>query len=148
MAKAARDAYSSVTTGTYTNDPDAVVQKMDVPKASRKDFIAHNSKWANGKILLGCAWSWFALDIAFYGLGLNSSIILTTIGYGGASPKGTAAGMVAWKALHDTTVGNMILSAGGLIPGYWFTFAFVRSLLSFGSQQPELNCFHVSASLD
>ncbi|CED85180.1 phosphate transporter [Phaffia rhodozyma] len=125
VAKAAQDAHTSVTTGTYYNDPDAVVERVEVPKASRRDFIRHNSKWSNLKILLGCAWSWFALDVAFYGLGLNSSIILTTIGYGGAAPKGSTPQFGAWKKLHDNAIGNMILSAGGLIPGYWFTFAFI-----------------------
>jgi len=44
--------------------------------------MKHFGQWKNGKILLGTAWSWFALDIAFYGLGLNSSIILNAIGFG------------------------------------------------------------------
>jgi hypothetical protein len=54
------------------------------------------SKWENAKILIGTSYSWFALDvrrprsascscahlvsqIAFYGLGLNNSIILSAI---------------------------------------------------------------------
>ena len=32
-------------------------------------------------MLLGTAGSWFFLDVAYYGLGLNNSIILTAIGY-------------------------------------------------------------------
>jgi hypothetical protein len=32
-------------------------------------------------VLIGCAGAWFMLDVAFYGLGLNQSIVLTAIGF-------------------------------------------------------------------
>jgi PHS family inorganic phosphate transporter-like MFS transporter len=57
--------------------------QMDVPPASAADFFRHYGKWKNGKVLLGTAGSWFFLDVAFYGLGLNNAIILTAIGYSG-----------------------------------------------------------------
>jgi len=70
--------------------------------------------------LLGTAWSWFALDIAFYGLGLNSSIILTVIGFG--TPLiGTASEKIYFN-LWNISIGNLILSIAGLIPGYWVAF--------------------------
>lgn len=75
------------------------------------------------KVLIGTAWSWFALDIAFYGLGLNSSIVLTTIGFG-SSATGTPQHKV-WQNLHNVSVGNIILAVGGLIPGYWATFLLI-----------------------
>jgi hypothetical protein len=40
--------------------------RAEVPKASRRDFLNHYSQWRNFKVLFGCAWSWFALDVAFY----------------------------------------------------------------------------------
>jgi MFS transporter, PHS family, inorganic phosphate transporter len=55
--------------------------KMEIPQASFRDFVQHYSKWKNGKVLLGTAGSWFLLDVAFYGVSLNNSIILSTIGY-------------------------------------------------------------------
>jgi PHS family inorganic phosphate transporter-like MFS transporter len=61
------------------NDSD----QIEVPQASAKDFFVHYGKWKNAKVLLGTAGSWFFLDIAFYGVSLNNSIILTTIGYSG-----------------------------------------------------------------
>lgn len=56
------------------------------------------------------------LDVAFYGLGLNSSIILQAIGYG---PGGGTGGFKRWQTLQNVSVGNVILSCAGLIPGYW-----------------------------
>ena len=55
--------------------------ELETPKASFKDFFRHFSQWKYGKVLLGAAGSWFFLDVAFYGLGLNNTVILTQIGY-------------------------------------------------------------------
>ena len=59
------------------------------------------------------------MQIAFYGLGLNSSIVLTNIGFGTSPQKGSLG---IYQSLHNVSVGNIILSVGGLIPGYWFSF--------------------------
>ncbi|KAI0775042.1 phosphate transporter [Trametes elegans] len=121
VKQATQDVDNFLTTGSYYVDPDAVIQRVQAPKASRRDFVAYFSKWENLRLLIGTAYSWFALDIAFYGLGLNSSIILTAIGFGSpdASLKGTAK---VYQNLRNITVGNMVLSVAGLIPGYWATF--------------------------
>jgi PHS family inorganic phosphate transporter-like MFS transporter len=103
-------------------EDEVIVQKADVPKASWADFKNHFGKWENMKVLIGTAWSWFALDIAFYGLGLNSSIILQAIGFGGPLSKGT---LKVYENLHNICVGNLILSIAGLIPGYWAAFAVI-----------------------
>ena len=92
------------------------------PKASFKDFIHHYSQWKNGKVLLGAAGSWFVLDVAFYGLGLNTSIILNAIGY--AAP----ANKYVYDTLYNQGVGNIILSCAGLIPGYWFSVATIDTV--------------------
>ncbi|KAL5458812.1 acid phosphatase pho5 [Paraphaeosphaeria minitans] len=55
--------------------------QLEVPTASWTDFFQWVSKWKNGGVLLGTAGSWFLLDVAYYGLGLNNSIILQQIGY-------------------------------------------------------------------
>ena len=62
------------------------------------------------------------MQFAFYGLGLNSSIILQAIGFGNAKSTGVRA---VYDNLHNVCVGNLILSAAGLIPGYWVTFLFI-----------------------
>ncbi|KAK0487091.1 phosphate transporter [Armillaria novae-zelandiae] len=94
------------------------------PKASWSDFFYYFGQWKNGKILIGTAYSWFALDIAFYGLGLNSSIILEVIGFG--TPL-TSGSQKVYDNLKNISVGNLVLSAAGLIPGYWVCFLFIDS---------------------
>ncbi|KDE09185.1 hypothetical protein MVLG_00507 [Microbotryum lychnidis-dioicae p1A1 Lamole] len=126
VKQASTDVDAFLSTGGYVHDyeqPQAV--KVEAPVASRRDFIAHFSKWENGKVLLGCAYSWFALDVAFYGLGLNSSIILGAIGYGNVS-SGTPQ-FIRYQTLHNLSIGNIILSVAGLIPGYWVSFLFIDS---------------------
>ena len=62
--QAAQDIDNVLTQGNSYVDPDAVVQRANAPKASRKDFAAHFSKWENLKVLLGTSYSWFALDVS------------------------------------------------------------------------------------
>jgi PHS family inorganic phosphate transporter-like MFS transporter len=93
---------------------------LEVPKASMKDFIAHYSQWKNGKILLGTAGSWFFLDVAYYGLSLNNSIILSAIGYSGGSNM--------YQIFYKTALGNLIFTLAGAIPGYWVSVATIDTL--------------------
>ncbi|KAK2801795.1 acid phosphatase pho5 [Onygenales sp. PD_10] len=90
------------------------------PKASWADFWAHYRQWKHGKVLLGTAGSWFFLDVAFYGLGLNNSIILRSIGFAG--------GKDMYEVFYHTATGNLILVCAGAIPGYWVTVATVDTL--------------------
>ncbi|KAH9003091.1 phosphate transporter [Lactarius hatsudake] len=122
--------------GVYWVDPDAdaVVQRADVPRRSRSDFMAHFGRWSNLQLLIGVAYSWFAVDVAFYGLGLNSSAILTSdvltkagIGYKilpeelqGNDPLVLGARM--YKTLHNVAEGSLVVSLAGLLPGYYATF--------------------------
>ena len=57
---------------------------------------------------------------------MNSSIILQAIGFGSPSSsiKGTQA---VYVNLKNICVGNLILSAAGLIPGYYATFFLIDS---------------------
>ncbi|KKY22702.1 putative phosphate:h+ symporter [Phaeomoniella chlamydospora] len=93
---------------------------LETPKASWRDFWNHYGQWKNGKILLGTAGSWFFLDVAFYGLSLNNSIILSSIGYSG--------GDSMYISLRRTAIGNIILVCAGAIPGYWVTVATVDTI--------------------
>jgi PHS family inorganic phosphate transporter-like MFS transporter len=94
--------------------------RLDPPKASWADFWAHYKQWKHGKILLGTAGSWFFLDVAFYGLGLNQSIILKAIGY--------SSGKSVYEIFHNTAVGQLIIVCAGAIPGYWVTVATVDTI--------------------
>jgi MFS transporter, PHS family, inorganic phosphate transporter len=90
---------------------------LGVPKASFRDFISYYGKWKNGKVLLGTAGSWFLLDVAFYGLGLNTAVVLQAINYG--------TGPNVYTILYNLAAGNCILVCAGAIPGYWTTVALV-----------------------
>lgn len=115
--------------GTAEGVPDEITRvtvmrdaapQLEVPKPSWRDFGKHIGKWKYGKILLGTAGSWFLLDVAFYGVGLNNSTILQAIGYG----KGTNM----YEFLYNIAVGNIILVCAGAIPGYWVTVALVDTV--------------------
>ncbi|KAH7369542.1 hypothetical protein BKA65DRAFT_531385 [Rhexocercosporidium sp. MPI-PUGE-AT-0058] len=93
---------------------------LEIPKASFKDFIHHYSQWKHGKVLLGTAGSWFFLDVAFHGLGLNNSIILAAIGWTGGSTQ--------YEIFRKNAIGNLILVCAGAIPGYWVSVATIDTL--------------------
>lgn len=40
-----------------------VVQRIEAPKATLADFRHYFGQWKNFKVLFGCAYSWFALDV-------------------------------------------------------------------------------------
>ena len=142
LQQASSDIKDVMTRGRGGNYGDSPVQRVDVPKATWVDFARYFGKWQNGKVLLGAAYSWFALDVrwrcrlffvhwlvhvqvAFYGLGLNSSMILhDIISFGGGTPKDTQG---FYHKLYDTCLANLILSVAGWIPGYWATFLCVDS---------------------
>ena len=65
VKQASQDVDNFLTNGNIVVDPDAVVQRAQAPKASRRDFFNYFSKWENLKVLIGTAWSWFALDVSF-----------------------------------------------------------------------------------
>jgi len=122
VLQAKTDIENVLAHGNSVVDPDAPIQRAIAPKASWADFCHHFGQWKNMKILIGTSWSWFALDIAFYGLGLNSGIVLQVIGFG--APLGTGTTLV-YNNLRNICVGNLILAVGGLIPGYYFSFLFI-----------------------
>ncbi|BGP16465.1 hypothetical protein JCM10213v2_004467 [Rhodosporidiobolus nylandii] len=121
---AAADVDAFLQTGHYVHDtPAPNATEFVAPKASWKDFCAYFGQWKNGKVLFGTAYSWFALDVAFYGLGLNSSIILSAIGYGSVS-HGTAAEK-RFYSLWNSAIGNIIIIVAGFIPGFWASFLLI-----------------------
>ena len=63
VRQATQDIENVLSTGTFYVDPDAAVQRVQAPKASKRDFIAHFRKPENFKVLFGTAYSWFALDV-------------------------------------------------------------------------------------
>jgi PHS family inorganic phosphate transporter-like MFS transporter len=109
--------------------PDAIAQaanreqnqaQLEVPKASWSDFFRFYGRPRNGMILFGTAMSWLLLDVAFYGLGLNASVVLTAIGYG--------TGKTVYAQLFNLAAGNCILTCAGAIPGYWLAVASIDTV--------------------
>ncbi len=95
-------------------------RNLAAPKASWPDVWAYFSQWKNFKVIFGTTASWFFIDLAFYGLGLNISIVLSAINYSG--------GQNIYENLYHTALGNLILVCGGSIPGYWLSVAFVDTI--------------------
>jgi MFS transporter, PHS family, inorganic phosphate transporter len=89
--------------------------KYHSPQPTYTDLKAYYRKRRNALALVGTAGSWFFLDVAFYGLGLNSSTILGTIGFGGSEN--------VYRLFYNSAVGNLVLTCAGAIPGYWCTVA-------------------------
>jgi MFS transporter, PHS family, inorganic phosphate transporter len=122
-AKADTDAYLNGKSEGSTNlEHDLIIatrRKVAAPKATWKEFWLHFRQWRYGKILLGTAGSWFFIDIAFWGLGLSNSI-LRPIGYAGSTN--------IYYSLYNVSVGNLIISAAGFIPGYWVSVATIDTI--------------------
>lgn len=115
---------------------DEAAAALAPPKASISDFWSHFGQWKYGKILFGTAGSWFTLDVAFYGLSLNSATILQTIGY--------ASSNNVYKKLYNSSAGNLILICAGALPGYWFTIATIDTV---GRKPIQLGGFLILTAL-
>jgi PHS family inorganic phosphate transporter-like MFS transporter len=63
VRQATQDIENVIATGQFYVDDEAAVQRVQAPRASRRDFLDHFGKWENGKVLFGAAYSWFALDV-------------------------------------------------------------------------------------
>jgi PHS family inorganic phosphate transporter-like MFS transporter len=82
-------------------------------RAALGEFIEYFSDRKHALTLFSTAANWFLLDIAFYGINLNQSIVLSSIGYNRTD--------TTWNYLHDNTVGNLIITAAGFLPGYYLS---------------------------
>lgn len=83
-------------------------------------FLIYFREWRHLKVLLGTSLTWFLLDIAFYGINLNQSVILSEIGFN--------TGKNEYQKLRKNALGNLIIAAAGYVPGYFVTVALVERL--------------------
>ncbi|CAF3770998.1 unnamed protein product [Rotaria sp. Silwood1] len=88
-----------------------------------RDFRIYFSRWRNLKVLIGTCSTWFLLDIAFYGLSLNQSIVISAIGFAPDTAKTSP-----WETLFKQALGNLIISLLGAIPGYYVTVFTIERL--------------------
>ncbi|KAI1265836.1 phosphate permease [Xylariaceae sp. FL1019] len=112
----------------------AAQEQLQIPKASWGDFFRHYSKRPNALLLLGTAGSWFALDVAYYGINLNNAVVLQVIGF---STKGAHS---TYDYLYRTAIGNVIVILAGAVPGYWVS---VATLDTIGRKPIQLAGFSI-----
>jgi PHS family inorganic phosphate transporter-like MFS transporter len=86
-----------------------------------RDFCQYFSRWETFKVLLGTSMTWFALDVAFYGIGLNNTFILSSIHFAPITGD-------AYETIWNATVGQAIIVLLGAVPGYWFTVFLIERL--------------------
>jgi len=121
-------AYALGTNSAETNSFSSSTPLIPKVKSSNgrshlKEFCSHFSHWCHMKVLIGTCSTWFLLDIAFYGLSLNQSIVLSAIGFA-PDPKTTSA----WETLWKQAIGNLIITLLGSLPGYYVTVFTVERL--------------------
>ncbi|KAJ1679084.1 hypothetical protein EV182_002761, partial [Spiromyces aspiralis] len=113
---------SGLSVGQDTTTPPtrgAQVVMINQPKTFRQYF----SQWRNLKILLGTSISWFALDVAFYGINLNSSIVINAIGF-----SGSLINDPPYHVLTRNALGSLIINLLGSLPGYLLSILLVEKL--------------------
>jgi PHS family inorganic phosphate transporter-like MFS transporter len=93
----------------------AEMMKYHAPPPSLKEFCRYFKNWKHFLVLFGTAGSWFFLDVAFYGLNLNTQTILGLIGFDGKA--------TVYELFYNIAVGQLVLICAGSIPGYWVTVA-------------------------
>ncbi|CAG8602162.1 12837_t:CDS:2, partial [Racocetra fulgida] len=113
IEKAKDDIDALLVKDRYMDAKNKPIYLVEAPRATWEDFKNYFSQWKNGKLLLGTSISWFVLDVAFYGIGLNNAIILQAIGFGNSSDH--------FSTLWNMSVGNIIINMLGTVPGYWLT---------------------------
>ncbi len=86
------------------------IKKPNTWKDFRKYFFG---KWKNFKILFATCICWFLLDIAFYGLTLNQSMVLDIV-----SPHKNITNV--YDTIWNSVKGNLIIALLGTVPGYDF----------------------------
>ncbi|CAO3622797.1 unnamed protein product [Cunninghamella echinulata] len=94
--------------------------KVDEKRDHWAEFRDYFGQWKHLKVLIGTALSWFLLDVAFYGLGLNSTYVLDAIGY--------AHKATPFETLWANTVGQIIITCLGSVPGYYITVFTIEKL--------------------
>ncbi|KAJ2080823.1 hypothetical protein H4R24_002786 [Coemansia sp. RSA 988] len=88
-----------------------------------KTFSQYFGEWRHLKVLLGTSIAWFALDVAFYGINLNSSVVIEAIGFAGNIREDKPSHFIIRNCL-----GSIIINILGSVPGYWITVFTIEKL--------------------
>ncbi|TPX30726.1 hypothetical protein SmJEL517_g05770 [Synchytrium microbalum] len=98
----------------FTEDVVLTDEKIEEHVVSFGEFFSPTKNFRNFLELACCAFCWFALDVAYYGLTINSSSILALIGYGAV--KGDV-----YMSFFNAALGNFLIIIMGAVPGYFVT---------------------------
>ncbi|PIA15534.1 MFS general substrate transporter [Coemansia reversa NRRL 1564] len=88
-----------------------------------KTFGQYFGEWRHLKVLLGTSIAWFALDVAFYGINLNSSVVIEAIGFAGNIREDKPSHFITRNCL-----GSIIINILGSVPGYWIAVFTIEKL--------------------
>ncbi|KAH6690218.1 major facilitator superfamily domain-containing protein [Leptodontidium sp. MPI-SDFR-AT-0119] len=99
------------------------MQNVAPPPPSWKDFKQYFWHDGNLRTLMATSLCWFYLDLPFYGLGMNSPTILSTIWYGKSDPPS----QIYTLLIHDVWQSLVVVSLGALI-GCAITFVAIDRL--------------------
>ncbi|KAL2049050.1 hypothetical protein ABVK25_010721 [Lepraria finkii] len=136
---------------SYTKDPKTETSEVDGMTGRKASIVEANvapasssvkmrasfqyfSEWRHLKTLIGTASTWFLVDVAFYGVNLNQSVLLTAIGF--------STGKTEYETLLKNGYGNLIIAAAGYVPGYFLTIYFIEIL---GRRWIQIQGFLVTA---
>ncbi|KAJ1719435.1 hypothetical protein LPJ53_005811 [Coemansia erecta] len=104
--------------------PEATVPTDGVEANARlESFGQYFGQWRNMKVLLGTSLAWFVVDVAFYGINLNSSVVISAIGFSGDIQNGDP-----YSVLTRNCLGNLIINLLGSVPGYWISVFTIERL--------------------
>ncbi|KAJ3392210.1 phosphate transporter [Chytriomyces hyalinus] len=109
-----------------------IIDEDELLKPSKmSDFIQYFSQWKNMKILIGTAYCWFALDVAWYGLALNQSTVLSLINFNGPAKISVGGKLITppldiQDLFYQIAIGNILVACAGTVPGYWFTVGLIE----------------------
>ncbi|PMD31235.1 MFS general substrate transporter [Hyaloscypha variabilis F] len=103
------------------------------PPPSWKDFKQYFWHDGNLRTLIATSFCWFCVDLPFYGLGMNSPKIITTIWYGENAPPTQIYSLIT----HNVWQSLIIVSLGAII-GSAITFVAIDKL---GRRNIQINGF-------
>lgn len=87
------------------------IKRVGENRPTLREFCAFFAQPKQFKILLGTCVPRFALNVAFYGINLNSGVILEAIGFG-IVPNDL------YTTVFNNAVGQIVINLLGSIPGY------------------------------
>ncbi|TIA98274.1 hypothetical protein E3P88_00916 [Wallemia ichthyophaga] len=83
------------------------------------EFKEYYSEWRHAKLLLGTTSTWFLMDIIFYGINLNQSVVIDAVGL-------VDENSGSFQYIWDNTTANLIICAAGFLPGYYVAMVTVE----------------------